>query len=265
MLYKRIDPTPELKDLINCYWIIENPDKTIIQQKIIPDGFIEIIFHYGEPYKLNLSGNWEIQSKSLFAGQITKHFFLQNTCKSGMLGIKLNPTAMYHLFNLSMDDYTNKVVDLKQAVGDKMDSFIESVFQIKDHDELIKETNQFFLDNLKYKESPVDRAVNYILEKHGMVTVSEMCEVSGVGERQLQILFKKQIGLSPKLFARIKRFSYIFQLVENNNQSWSNLAYDAAYYDQSHFIRNFKDFTGENPASYAFDEKNIANFFLKKM
>jgi len=80
----------------------------------------------------------------------------------------------------------------------------------------------------------------------------------------LENLFKKWVGLSPKLFARIIRFSYIFQLVQDNNQSWSSLAYEAAYYDQSHFIRNFKSFTGENPADYSFDEENMANFFLKR-
>jgi AraC-like DNA-binding protein len=64
------------------------------------------------------------------------------------------------------------------------------------------------------------------------------------------------------LFARIIRFSYIFQLVQDNHQSWCGLAYEAAFYDQSHFIRNFKDFTGENPADYKFEEKNMANFFL---
>ena len=63
---------------------------------------------------------------------------------------------------------------------------------------------------------------------------------------------------------RIIRFNYIFKLIQDNNQSWSGLAYEASYFDQSHFIRNFRDFTGENPSDYDFDEKNMANFFLQK-
>jgi AraC-like DNA-binding protein len=97
-----------------------------------------------------------------------------------------------------------------------------------------------------------------------MVTMTELSEAAGVGERQLENLFKKFVGLSPKFFARIIRFNYIFRLAESHGDNWTRLAYEAAYYDQSHFIRNFKKFTGESPAAYAFDEENMANFFLKK-
>jgi AraC-like DNA-binding protein len=97
-----------------------------------------------------------------------------------------------------------------------------------------------------------------------MLTVTELCETVYISERQIQNLFKKYVGLSPKLFARIIRFSYIFQLQEKKEQNWAGLAYDAAFYDQAHFIRNFKNFTGESPAAYGFDENNMANFFLKK-
>jgi transcriptional regulator GlxA family with amidase domain len=97
-----------------------------------------------------------------------------------------------------------------------------------------------------------------------MIPVSAIARVAGVGERQLENLFKKYIGLSPKFYSRIIRFNYIFSLVRENHQSWSGLAYEASFFDQSHFIRNFRDFTGENPSDYAFDEKNLANFFLHK-
>jgi transcriptional regulator GlxA family with amidase domain len=97
-----------------------------------------------------------------------------------------------------------------------------------------------------------------------MITVAEITAIAGVGERHLERLFKQYIGLSPKFFTRIIRFSTIFQLIEQQDPSWAGLAYETGYFDQSHFIRNFKAFTGEDPSRYGFDEKNMANFFLKK-
>ena len=97
-----------------------------------------------------------------------------------------------------------------------------------------------------------------------MVTVAVMATAAGVSERQLERLFKKYIGLSPKYYARIIRFNYIFKLIHLKNTSWAEVVYQSGFYDQSHFIRNFKAFTGEDPSSYYFEEKNMANFFLNK-
>jgi AraC-like DNA-binding protein len=51
-------------------------------------------------------------------------------------------------------------------------------------------------------------------------------------------------------------------LVQQHKEKWTSLAYEAAFFDQAHFIKDFKHFTGENPGKYSFDEKNMANFFL---
>lgn len=272
MLYKRYQPAAPLERLIECYWIIEDDDTTVHEQKIIPDGFTEIIFHYGDPFRVKLGDEWELQSASLLAGQINKYFYLQNTGASGVLGIKCRPSALTHLYQLPMHAFTNKVVDLHTVTAIGMSLPEKELMATHDHDKKIALLDDHFMKLLQQQPhlsiavttSPVDRAIDMVFQQHGMVTVAALCAVAGVGERQLENLFKKWVGLSPKLFARIIRFSYIFELVQQNNQSWTGLAYEAAYYDQSHFIRNFKSFTGENPADYAFDEKNMANFFLKR-
>ena len=97
MQFTRIIPRKELINLIDCFWIVENDDPTPLLQKIIPDGFPEIIFHFGDPYSIKLREQWEHQSKSLLAGQITSYFHLQNTGRSSILGIKCKPAALTHL------------------------------------------------------------------------------------------------------------------------------------------------------------------------
>lgn len=267
MYFQRIPPTPALSGIVECYWIAEDERTECVQQKIIPDGFPEVIFHLGDAYRINLRGRWETQSKNLLAGQIRKFFFLENTGASSMVGIKFRPTALSHLYGISMNELTDDVVDVHQTLHNALQEVELSLRFAASPEEKAALLNMYFnavLAKEGMNGNAADRAVNLILEKRGMVTVSEMCEAIGVGERQLQTLFRKYVGLSPKYFARIIRFSYIFELVQQNNQNWSDLAYQAAYYDQSHFIRNFKDFAGENPSDYSFVEENMANFFLKK-
>jgi AraC-like DNA-binding protein len=267
MFFTRINPPQELACFIECYWIIEDDGVLPKREKIIPDGFTELIFHYGDPYRIALGHDWQTQSQCLLAGQIDAHFFLENTGRSGIFGIKLRPTTLTQLFAMDMSGYTNGVVDLfaVREIPD-VNALASTLTSSVTHEEKVTAANDYFLryaSRVGEAMSPAQRAVDMIIQRRGMITISELTSLVSVGERQLENLFRRNIGLSPKRYCRIIRFSYIFELIREHS-SWSDLAYEAAFYDQSHFIRNFRDFTGENPADYAFDERNMANFFLRK-
>lgn len=267
MIFKRIIPAPHLQPVAECYWIVEDDNNTPHQQKIIPDGYPEIIFHYGDPFRIKTGASWEMQSSNLLAGQIRNFFYLENTGMSGVLGIKLKPTALTHLFNLRMDVYTDKVVPLESVLGKIFQPIIDAVETIRDHETILHLVNEqlgLLCSKVNLTETPVDKAVASILHRKGMITVAEMASEAGVGERHLERLFKKYVGLSPKFYARIIRFNYIFQLIQQEDPAWTSITFDSGFYDQSHFIRNFKAFTGEDPSAYFFEAQNMANFFLKK-
>jgi AraC-like DNA-binding protein len=266
MQFTRLEPPQELNTIVEYYWIAEGNDPTPVQQKIIPDGFPEIIFHFGDPYKVNLTCMWEVQEKSLLAGQITKFFYLENTGKSHMLGIKLKPAAIHRLFGVEMNTLNDQVVDLHSALNGKLDPLEEYIRASSSNHERIESINKY-LGQLTVKSADlvVENALTEIFNTHGMVTVSELCELTATRERQLQRLFKKEIGLSPKFYSRIIRFNYIFHLAQEKKLRWSEVGLEAGFYDQPHFIKNFKSFTGEDPTGYFFDEPNLANFFLKKV
>jgi AraC-like DNA-binding protein len=264
MLFKRIAPSVSIQPFIECYWIVEDDDTTPVCQKIIPDGFPEIIVHYGDPYKILIKDEWEQQADFLLAGQLTKFFYLENTGKTGVLGIKLKPTVLSRLFGLSMKEYTDTVVSIRE--DDKNFTTIKQIGASgNSHEKAVQELNQFFeaiVLEKKIRPTALDQAVNLVFERKGMVNIRQLAAETFLSERQLLNQFRQQVGLSPKLLARIVRLNYIFQLVKENKEKWTSLAYEAAYFDQSHFIKDFKQFTGESPHRYAFDEENLANFFL---
>ncbi|MEP1035200.1 helix-turn-helix transcriptional regulator [Ekhidna sp.] len=266
MHYESFAPTDSLKKLVKEYWIFENEDPTIQAQKIIPDGFSEIIIHYGESYRINLSGRWEPQASMLFSSQISKFFFLENTGRSGIIGIKLHPTAFYELFQKDVADYTDRVVALDETLHGK----VYDLRTLKQHDISINQRVQLAenwlegqLQNLQ-PQSKVKHCVESIFASHGMIDIDQMAEDVQLSTRQLERLFKKVIGLSPKFYCRIIRFNYIFEVMKEQKDSWIRTALQSGFFDQSHFIKNFKEFTGEEPSNYGFDDVNLANFFLKK-
>ncbi len=258
-------PSHELRQVVECYWLIAFNEPSHIQ-KIIPDGFPELIFHYKDDYLINLHGEWEVQSKSLVAGQIRKHFFLRNSGEAGMFGIKLKPTALKHLFGLSMRQFTDKVVDLREINNARLNGLESAVRKNDEFVKIVAETENYLMslgvDQIRLHHS--DAAIDRIHQFMGNVDVGDICKSTGIGERQLERSFQEYVGLPPKFYARVVRFSNIFKLVQSKDPSWSDLVYNTGFYDQSHFIRNFKAFTGEDPSSYLFEEPTMANFFLRK-
>jgi AraC-like DNA-binding protein len=263
--FNRFEPEEELRNLVECYWIAEDDDPTPVLQKIIPDGFPEIIFHYGDPYRIKLDEQWELQSPSLFAGQLTKYFYMENSGRSGMVGIKFKPSAVAYLFNLKMSQFTDNVFALTDVIGEKLRSLENGLRATRDRTHMIALLNKELGEiNTPRKENSIDKAINLIFLTHGMISVAEIYNQVKITERQLQRLFDDHIGLSPKFYSRVVRFSYIFQLAKDKKLSWSEVGLESGFYDQPHFIRNFKAFTGEDPTRYFFDQPNLANFFLNK-
>ncbi len=269
MLYDRIQPDSSLSRLIDCYWVVEDDNPAIRKQKIIPDGYPEVIFHYGDPYRINISGTWEIQSRQLLAGQIRNHFYLQNTGRSGMIGIKFKPAALSLCYGLDMSVYTDRVVDLAEVPATK--SLYEKLSPVIGSEATylsrIKEMEEHFIATLHVQKDPdslIENTLRLIFESSGQINVSELCSTLDTGERKLERLFRQHIGLPPKFYTRIIRFNHIFRLLQEKKYAWSELAQLTGFYDQSHFIKNFKEFTGEDPSAYFFEEPNMANFFLKR-
>ncbi len=265
MKFTRIDPHPDLEPFIECYWMMQSRNSTPKIEKIIPDGFTELIFNYGDVYKSKISGEWQFQSPHLFAGQITSYFYLENTGWTGSFAIKLKPAALTQFFGLNMVAYLDQIIDLDSFPHVQLANLKNLFLPFENEHKLKQLLDDRFLELCKNAtENPLENALTLIFESNGTASVAELATSAGVNERQLERLFKKYIGLAPKYYSRIIKFNHIFQLIKEEKCTWSDIVYQSGYYDQSHFIRNFKAFTGEDPSSYFFEERNMANFFLRK-
>jgi AraC-like DNA-binding protein len=267
MLYAQKKPDTRLNPIIKRFWMADSrDDRTVHQQKIIPDGYPEIIFHYGDPYRIKINAQWKIQSRYLLAGQMTHFFYLRNTGKTGMFAITLQPWALKKLFSLNMTRLVDQVLPIDRPL-------VKLLLQVKNiavssmhFDEKTSAVEKWFyqyLKNINTTYTKGEKAAEILLIEKGKITVQEILKRVDISEKSLERYFRSNIGLTPKFYSRIIRMSHIFSLVNENNINWSEVAFLTGFYDQSHFIKNFKEFTGEEPSNYGFDEKNMANFFLK--
>ena len=267
-IYFQKEPAPQLSGILKSFWQIDKGDAiAVIREKIIPDGYPELIFHYGDYYKTNINGDWQAQGPNLIAGQIRNHFFLENSGKSKIFGIKFQPWGLNELFHIEMSQLTDKVVEIPNGILETLTPVKKiSICSLTFTEKVMKIEDWFveFLSNINLKSLKGQKAVELIIKDQGKTGLKKIQNEIGISERSLERYFKPKIGLSPKYFSRIIRFSHIFKLVQSDKIDWLDIAFLSGFYDQSHFIKNFKEFTGEDPSKYGFYEKNLANFFLKR-
>ena len=265
MIYLQQVPAAPLQNVVKSFWLVDSEgDATPNREKIIPDGYPELVFHYGDPYRTNIEGTWEDQTMSLLAGQIRNHFFLENTGVSRMFAIKFQPWALRLLFGVKMAELTDRVIDLPAELQEKLSSVHEMAISEDSFDKKVDVIADLLTQLLPMNDHPVVKATKILIEEKGLVSINELTAAIGSSERSLERYFREYIGLSPKFYTRIIRFSHVFKLVDSPDDNLTQLSYMAGYYDQPHFIRNFQEFTGEDPSKYGFTDKNMANFFLKK-
>jgi AraC-like DNA-binding protein len=110
-------------------------------------------------------------------------------------------------------------------------------------------TRQWYTND--YPEDCIDRIYDVILETHGQLPVKEILNRFGLKHRTLQRKFMKRIGVCPKTLTRIVRVNYLWDIGRiQKNADYQDMVFQGRYYDQAHFIKDFKSITGETPDSF---------------
>ncbi len=268
MKYEQAAPSGRLAKWIKSFWMVDSEgDDTIHTEKIVPDGYPEMIFHYGDPYRTNISGEWQQQAKNLIGGQLKKYFYLQNTASIGIFAIKFQPWALNVLYNLNMELLTDKVIPIPSDLLSQIKSIREYAISNHSFEEKIFHIEEILSNNISHippiKFETIQQAVDYIIERKGSVDLKQLYQEIGISKRTLERKFKLQVGIPPKFYCRVIRLASVFRMVSQPKIDWPEITFKAQFYDQAHFIKNFKEFTGEEPSKYGFTEENLANLFLK--
>lgn len=241
--------------------------------KCLPTGKTYIICNLGSPFRIynpmHLGGI--MQDGSMVVGHQDQCYIVEPTGCYKQFTILLNPSGIYRLYGISLYPLLNNGGPLTEVLGDELRNFPAALenFTVDKASAFIKEIERYFLSRVPvHVDYPyVERAVEHIFSTSGNCTVASLAENAGVSLRHLRRVFKNVCGISPKGLIRITRFQYIVSTFKNEDQrkiDWCEIALSHGYYDQMHFIRDFKAFTGETPTSYLSRVRKAEHQFEKK-
>jgi AraC-like DNA-binding protein len=164
--------------------------------------------------------------------------------------IMFQPDGLHRLFSIPMHELTDRDYEAHSVLG----SFISHVRQRLGNSTSLEERVRF-VDELLLRQSlrsrafdGVSAAAHRIIREGGRVGLPALADSAGLGIRQFERRFIEQVGMRPKLFARIARFEAALETKARFvTRSWTDVAHDFGYYDQMHMVHDFAEFTGGTP------------------
>jgi len=272
MNYQTFQPRADLESLIKCYWTLEVPaEESNQRQRIIPDGCIEMIFILGEDIKRYVTENESIiQPRAMVVGQITEPFFVQPTGYVNTFATRFYPYGFGNFLSTPIRKLANKETPIELLFGEKLSKELEQkIIAATDTAARIQIVESFLLDMLNDQgtiDTIVKTTIDTILSTKGSTSISNILKDDLSKRRQLERKFIKQIGISPKQLGKVIRLQTALRMLLNRqSENLTTIAYESEYYDQAHFTKDFKEFTGTTPKDFlADDTMTLSSLFYKK-
>ncbi|TAF31529.1 MAG: AraC family transcriptional regulator [Cytophagales bacterium] len=264
------EPSLELAEFVLCYWNLEGDQaSTPSQNTIVPDGTMKLIFHYADTYKHHPhEGASVVLPKSFLIGQLTRPYVVEPLGLTGSFVVRFHPNGFFPFTTIPIKDMENTAVPLSQLFGEEGVEIGEKILNAQDTNERIYLIEAFLLKRLADKSAidfVVKATIETILEANGKFTVQEFSQKMNINRRQLTRKISSAIGLSPKQLAKTIRIQTALKaLLAKNTTSLTSLAYENDYFDQAHFIKDFKEFTGITPKDFYGDDLKMSLIFDQK-
>ena len=250
-------PGNRLKDYVQCYFICETDTALVTEDRVFASGCVEIMFNLGTdgPEQLvNCAASHE-PAVQLW-GQTIRPLIFTSFRKHTMLGVRFFPHTAACFFDEPISIFNDQILDFNEIAGTPARLLYDRLLCFNSIKERLELVEQFLLTRLLTFEHRFGRIkmVGSILKDIGqndfLENINSFAARYGLSSRYLQKIFIAYSGLGPNLFSKIARFQKSLHLVTQKDVSLTTIAYQCGYFDQSHFIKDFKFFTGTAPSHF---------------
>ncbi len=259
MEYHTYPPDPDLSTLIKCHWTLYVPKEVPKgRQQVLSDGCMDLIFNLGDEVRRILSGdNYLVQPRAFVLGQITQPMWIEPMGEVETFAVRFHPGSFSYFTPRSMADLANRDTPLSELFDERQVQELEaSISEASQPSERISLIEQFLLGVL---EASVDlpafsqSVIDQILQTKGSSSVKAMLGEQVKQRRRLEREFVQRVGTSPKQLCRAIRFQHALKSLLEGKKKLTEVGYANEYFDQAHFIKDFKDFTGVSPKEFYTD------------
>jgi AraC-like DNA-binding protein len=243
MLTAHAMPSAPLARHVELFWAMDAPSRADGLERVLPSGTAELVFNLRDPGRL-----------ALICGPHSQPFVLQRAGRESFAGIHFKPGGATRLLGVPESELANGFVDLDVLWGREARELRARLGDAASPAAALALLERALLARLE-RTREGHASVAYALDTLEQVpaprSIGEIATRTGLSARRFITLFTQQVGLSPKLFARVRRFQRVLHLAHAQRApDWARLALACGYYDQAHLVRDFGDFASVSPGAY---------------
>lgn len=256
--FQIVKPSDDLKEYVQSIWFINNhenkKDKKELIYKVLSECGSGLVYNLADSidYEINktfysfkkapiILGPTKFLMKFIFKGEINA------------VGIRFFPATGHLFFKHKMNELSDKVIEASESFANALDldQKLKKASNQADIIKFIEDHLRKILEQTKANDSPVLRRVIEEMNKNTDLCLEDICQKFHLPLRELQRLFKSHVGVAPNIYIRINKIFHVkTKIAANDFDTLTNLSYNNGYYDQAHFIREFKAFMEETPKRY---------------
>jgi AraC-like DNA-binding protein len=258
MLFRSYVPRAPLSEFIDDFWLYEDYEGEHARERILPSGTFELVFNLRED-ELRIYGVSDREECRRFAGALisgpyARSFMSDIAEEAAIVGVHFKPGGAFAFFGVPAGELTNAHVDLRTIWGPDAATLRERLCTLSEPIERFRLLERILLERLSdpsLRHGAVRAGLDMLTRSRGRAKVRDVARAVDLSQRRLIEVFTAEVGLTPKLFARVQRFQHTVASSRSTTKvDWAQLAVECGYFDQSHLIHDFAEFSGVSPADY---------------
>ena len=265
MEFKIIYPSPTLIPFVKYYWVFERNYLAPTIERGVPIGCMQLVFH--RKNRVFSTAINDFQSRTFIEGQMSSYWDLHYKGENETIAVTFTPQGAKAFLSTSMAGFYNRNIPI-ECLEDKLFSELQqAVLNADNKMECIGIIEQYLLRRLAQLNPSITNYEYAIqqMESNSNVTIKKLSYASNICYKQYNRRFVNNMGINPKHLTRIIRFQKTLSALQNGfRNDLTELAFRCGYYDASHVIKEFREFSGHTPNEYINMYNPFSDYFLQK-
>lgn len=254
MLYLEYRPDPPLSDYVDVLWYVEGYQPKHRLERVLPNGSMQVVISLVNDRLTHRENERQSPARiapSVIAGVRSDYMVIDTVDLIGMIGVHFRPAGAAPFLRVPASEFTGAHVPLEDLWASGAVELRDRLCESPTPDGRLRILAAVLNRRLPVPQSnhaAVRHALRHFSNVPHMLTIREMVHQTGMSHRGFSNLFERHVGLTPKLFCRIRRFQHALrQMAAGHEPRWADIAAACGFSDQSHLVHEFQAFSGVSP------------------
>lgn len=252
-------PKPPLSNFAALLWLYEGYSQPHDKERLLPDGSMELVINLKDDearvYDRRDPSKFQSLRGALLVGVQSEYFVLDTAEQQSVIGVHFKPGGAFPFFKMPAGELHNQHLSLDELWGDSAHELRERLLQAATPElkfQILEDSLLVHIRKPLVRHPAVDFAIQEFAGVSRAPSIAQVSDKVGLSSRRFIDIFSDQVGLTPKLYCRVQRFQHVLRRIQiSGDVDWTDLALSCGYFDQAHFIHDFRAFSGLSPTAYA--------------